>query len=107
MANGEKELTSRSIPGITWKQVVAYTIAISMAVVLYVRIEMLANKAYEQSVQNGDLLKEIQLERKEERRFYDTRMNVMEQTLKTIEIRISILETQLNLVQDNEIKRLR
>lgn len=107
MVNGEKELTSRTIPGITWKQVVAYTIAISLGVVLYVRIETLSNKAVEQSIQNGELLKEIQTERKEERRFYDTRMTVMEQTIKTLEIRINILETQLNRIQDEQIKRLR
>jgi hypothetical protein len=103
----EKELTSRTIPGITWKQVVAFTVIIAAVIVLYVRLETLANKAYEQGVLNGELLKEIQGERKEERTFNDTRMSVMEQTLKTIEIRITILETQLDQIQDNQINRFK
>lgn len=88
----EKELTSRTIPGITWKQVVAFSISLATVIILYLRLESLAKSAYEQSLQNGRVLKEMQDERKELVRINDAKIVGIELQQREFEIRLQLLE---------------
>lgn len=95
-------LTDRTIPGITWKQVVAFVVVIGTAVWIYFRLETIAKDSLRQSRDNGIvligqgiLLKEMQAERKELIRINDARLNLIELQLAEQRIRITNLELKI------------
>ena len=92
MISNEKEITNRTIPGITWKQITAFTIAVAIIIGLYFRLESLAEKAYDQSVLNGEVLKDMQEERKELVRINDAKLRAIDIQLRELEIRIQLFE---------------
>jgi hypothetical protein len=88
----EAELTNRTIPGITWKQVVAFVIGVVTVVILYLRLEALAQSAFELSKENNILLKEAIQERKETSKINDARLYQMELEHREFDFRLKQLE---------------
>jgi hypothetical protein len=96
MARKIVPLNERTIPGITWKQVVAFVIVIVTGVGVYFSVREMAKKAYEQSVENGRVLNEIQSDRKESERLNNIRLTNIELDQREAKIRLTNLETDLN-----------
>lgn len=99
MDEKNKPLTDRTIPGITWKQVVAYTAAIVTVLFFYFRIEAFAKEGLKQSIVNGDILKTVvadiktmATERTELIRINNLKIQSIELDIRELRIRIDNLE---------------
>lgn len=91
----ETPLIERTIPGITWKQIMALIVIVATVVTMYLRIDTIAVRGLDQSKQNGEVLMEIQKERKEVERVNDIRLNKIELELAETRIRLINLEKQI------------
>lgn len=88
----EKDLTSRTIPGITWKQIVAYSVALAMFVTFYIDLKNAAGDAKKQGESNNELLKEFIQDAKQERKLDDARLQAIELQIRECKIRLDIME---------------
>lgn len=90
--NEEKEITSRTIPGITWKQVLAFTIGVATIIMIYLRLEALAQKAYDLSKENNELMKQLQMDKAAAAKMEDLRYNQMHLEHREFDLRLKQLE---------------
>ncbi len=93
------ELTNRHIPGITWKQIVGFAIAIALGVGFYINLKNAANDAKKQSADNYELLKEYMEEAKRDRRLDDAKMLSIELQMRECKIRLDIMEANANYLK--------
>lgn len=90
--NNEAELTNRIIPGITWKLVVGFSIALITLVTMYIDLRNAAHDAYDQSVKNNTLFLQIQKDMKDDRKIEEARIQAIELQIRECKIRLDIME---------------
>lgn len=88
----DKELTSRTIPGITWKQVAAYTAMVTVGLSAYLNMMYKVDGGRDATKINNELLKELQLERKNDRVVDDARLKTIELQIQELKLRLTVME---------------
>lgn len=90
-------IPEREIRGLTWKQVAPIVTLIIGAVWVYFNITKQIESAQNVSESNNAILQEIRNDRKEESRLFNLRINDIENRQRSDNIRLTLLEAQLNI----------
>lgn len=90
-----QSIETKEIRGITIKQIATYSAFIISAALLYFgnKVETLRNR--EETIKNRELMQEFKNEWKEQQRFNDIRMKEHEQLQRLMDIRLTVVETQI------------
>lgn len=87
-----QELDKKQIQGITFRQVIAYTVTVATVALVYGKLTSTMNETQ-------GLVKQLIEDRKEERRVNDIRLTSIEQTQKNIEINQRVMDINVKNIQ--------